>query len=58
MAPGDLTLINHGSYFISGAAIKTAVDGITLAQGVGAFLHIIPLGEGRVQVIEIDSAAS
>ncbi len=57
MATGDLTLTNHGTFSISGAALKTAVDAvnITPAQFVsGARLHLIYAGEGQVLVLETE----
>lgn len=57
MAVGDLTLTNHGTFAVSGAALKTAVDAIniTAVQFVsGARLHIIPIEFGQVQVLEVE----
>ena len=60
MAIGTCTLTNHGSFDISGTALKTAVDAIVLSGAAAqpAVLHIIPVGGGRVQVLEVDTATA
>ncbi len=51
------TLTNHGTFDVSGAALKTAVDGLTIAgaAGSGAGLYFVSLGNGQVQVLEVDA---
>ena len=59
MAIGDYTLLNLGTYDVSGAALKTTVDtlNITAAQFIsGARVHIVPADFGQVQVIQITVA--
>jgi len=55
MANGSITMTNHGSYAISGSALKTAVDAInaeTNKFASGAALYFIPLAGGQqVQLI-------
>jgi len=47
-------LINHGSFNASGAAIKTAVDGIVDFNPLlsGASLHFVGVGP-QIQLIEV-----
>lgn len=52
MAAGDITLTDHGVYAVSGAALKTAVDAITLLTfASGANLYMIPIGGNQVAVL-------
>lgn len=58
MAAGDLVLSNHGSFSLTGAALKTAVDAISIDKKVlsGASVQIIPIGYGQVQLLELNLA--
>ena len=61
MAAGQCTLTNHGSYAVSGATLKTVVDGITNVNfGIsGNALYLIPTANGtQVQVIQVAVAKS
>ena len=55
MVSGDPTLINHGTFNVSGSELKTKIDGITEYHPVlsGAQLQLVPLGFGQVQLLEI-----
>ena len=59
MAKGDLTLTEHGTYDISGAALKTAVDSInlpfdTVASVVSGQIFLLPTGNGQqISVITV-----
>lgn len=52
-----LTMTNYGSYNVSGAALKTKLDTLTLVGDAasGAAVHIIPIGFGQVQLIKVDA---
>ena len=56
MAGGDATLTNHGSFDVSGAYLKTYVDGLTLSGGTsGAAFFMVPNGIGnQIQLIQVD----
>jgi len=58
MAAGALTLTNHGSFAVSGAALKSKVDSINVGKGgfmSGAALYFVPIGGGQqVQVLSVD----
>ena len=56
MAAGDPTLTNYGMFTISGAALKTAVDGITNFHPLlsGSALHFVPAGEGQINLLKVD----
>ena len=51
MAQGDLTLVNHGTYNLSGGTLKTAADSLNIKISGGA-IHLIPTGNGQVELIE------
>lgn len=55
MAAGALTLTNHGSYYVSAAALKTKVDSITLAGGLASgAIFLVPIAGGmQIQLITI-----
>ena len=55
MAAGALTLTNHGSYYVSAAALKTKVDSITITGGLasGAIFLIPTAGGMQVQLVTI-----
>lgn len=60
MATGDCTLTNYGTYDVSGAALKTAVDGVNLGStdASGARLFLIPTASGQqVQVLKVSMTA-
>ena len=53
MASGDVTLTNHGTFDVSGTALKTAVDSLSITKAIsGAALYIIPINQGQVQVMQ------
>jgi hypothetical protein len=52
MVAGDLTLTNVGTYQVTDAALKTAVDAINLPAATD-FLYILPIGNGQVRVIKV-----
>ena len=60
MAMGDVTLTNKGTFDISGAALKTAVDSInSKVLGIsGAGLFFVPTDPGQVQVLQVEVAAA
>jgi len=55
MAVGDPTLVDYGVFTISGAELKTTVDGITgpLKFMSGGGLHFIPAGEGQINLLQV-----
>lgn len=61
----DVTLTNVGTFSISGAALKTAVDGLTAVTSAkgwdgsvsGSMIHFVPVSNGsQVMVIKLDVA--
>ncbi len=53
MASGDVTLTNHGTFDVSGAALKTKVDSLNLIKTLsGAAIYIVPVELGQVQVLQ------
>jgi len=55
-----LTLVNHGMYMVSGAALGTAVAGIgaltTGAAVSGAGLYFVYTGEGQINLLEVQAS--
>ena len=57
MAAGDHTLTNYGSLSVSGATLKTMVDAVSMTPTQyisGSQLHLIPIGNGQVQLIKVE----
>ncbi len=50
-----LVLTNHGVFNLSGGELKSELDTITLIGlvGSGAAVHFISLGDGQVQLLEV-----
>ncbi len=56
MAGGDLSLVNHGVYTVSGNALGTAVGGIGNLTGStlsGASVNFVYVGEGQINLLEV-----
>ena len=55
MADGDPTLVNHGSFEVSGAALTTAVNALSAVHPIlsGGAIYMIPIGFGQVQLLEL-----
>jgi|TARA_Y100000310_G_scaffold81786_2_gene78381 hypothetical protein len=61
MAAGDFSLINHGTFALSGADIATAVGNVNIPHATissGAGLYIIGNGLGDATVLEVNVAAA
>ena len=59
MTSGDFTLVHHGIYDVSGAALITAVSGVNIPFAAivsGASLFIVSAGDGQVAVLETEVA--
>ena len=57
MASQDFSLVHHGIYDVSGAALVTAVGRVNIpfaAIASGAALYIVPAGAGQVAVLETE----
>ena len=59
MVSGDLSLVDHGVFNVSGADMATAVGGIGPLVRIisGAALHFIPVGEGQINLLQVVVAA-
>ena len=55
MATGDPTATNHGTFNISGTALKVAIDGLTDYHPLlsGSSLHLVPTGSGQCGLIVV-----